>query len=221
VQQIADLAVGVGVLIGPPRLPDKPPASSCGKRALSCFCHVAPRFSRMLLYPAVKGPTSNRWEIQWWDTRRHTKQQPALPSGSSARKEVLVRSPPSAPAKLSTQPLERRFSVAVSKRVWQCFIELHHFGAVIATLLFPPKRQSFYHRSIIPRRLRPYFKGPVQLWRSLKTNDRDEATLMSWAWNARVQRVFVILYFETLRFLVLNARSENPFPGLRGAASHG
>jgi hypothetical protein len=45
---------------------------------------------------------------------------------------------------------------------------------------------------------------------------------MSWAWNARVQRVFVILYYiETLRFLVLNARSENPFPGLRGEASHG
>jgi hypothetical protein len=44
---------------------------------------------------------------------------------------------------------------------------------------------------------------------------------MSWAWNARVQRVFVILYFEALRFLVLNARSENPFPCLRGEASHG
>jgi hypothetical protein len=93
----------------------------------------------------------------------------------------------------------------------------------MATPFFPPKRQSFYHRSIIPRRLRPYFKGPVQLWRSLKTNDRDEATLMSWAWNwnSRVQRVFVILNFETLRFLVLNARSENPFPGLKGEASHG
>ncbi|HEV8325895.1 MAG TPA: hypothetical protein VGQ08_00300 [Nitrospiraceae bacterium] len=29
----------------------------------------------------------------------------------------------------------------------------------MATLFFPRKRQSIYYRSIIPRRLRPYFKG--------------------------------------------------------------
>jgi hypothetical protein len=87
----------------------------------------------------------------------------------------------------------------------------------MATLFFPRKRQSFYHRSIIPHGLRPYFKGRVQLWRSLKTEDRDEATLKSLAWDARVQRVFVTLYFEVLRFLVLNARSETiPLPERRG-----
>lgn len=87
----------------------------------------------------------------------------------------------------------------------------------MATLLFPRKRQSFYHRSIIPHRLRPYFKRRVQLWRSFKTNNRDDAKLKALAWDARVQRVFVTLYFEVLRFLVLNARSETiPLPERRG-----
>ena len=56
-----------------------------------------------------------------------------------------------------------------------------------------PKRHSYYHRSIIPRRLCPYFKGRVQVWRSLKTDDSDEAKARSSQWNARVQRVFVTL----------------------------
>lgn len=56
-----------------------------------------------------------------------------------------------------------------------------------------PKRHAYYHRSIIPRRLRPYFKGRVQVWRSLKADDSDEAKARSSQWNARVQRVFVTL----------------------------
>lgn len=90
----------------------------------------------------------------------------------------------------------------------------------MATLFFPRKRQSFYHPSIIPCRLRPSFQGRVQLWRSLKTNDRDEATLKSWAWDPRVQRVFVILYFERYGSLC-RTPGANPFPRLRGEVSHG
>lgn len=39
----------------------------------------------------------------------------------------------------------------------------------MSTLFFHSKRHSFYYRSIIPRRLRPFFKGRVQVWRSLQT----------------------------------------------------
>ena len=58
---------------------------------------------------------------------------------------------------------------------------------------FHTKRQSFYYRCIIPRRLRPYFGGRVQYWRSLRTEDRDQARARSAQWEARVQRVFVTL----------------------------
>lgn len=48
---------------------------------------------------------------------------------------------------------------------------------VMAHFFWPRKRQSFYHRSVIPRKIRLYFKGRAQLWRSLKTIDRDDATM--------------------------------------------
>lgn len=60
----------------------------------------------------------------------------------------------------------------------------------MATLFFPRNRPSFYHRSIVPRRLRPYLEGRVQLWRSLSTNHKDEATLKSAQWQTRIHRVF-------------------------------
>lgn len=50
----------------------------------------------------------------------------------------------------------------------------------MATLFRPHRRPSFYHRAIIPRRLRSYFKGRAQLWRSLSTNDLDDATQKAW-----------------------------------------
>jgi hypothetical protein len=47
--------------------------------------------------------------------------------------------------------------------------------------LFRPRRSPFFcHRAIISRRLRSYFKGRAQLWRSLSTNDRDYATQKAW-----------------------------------------
>jgi len=63
----------------------------------------------------------------------------------------------------------------------------------MATLFRPRNRPSFYHRAIIPRRLRPYFNGRAQLWRSLSTNDRDDATLKALAWKTRAQRLFLTL----------------------------
>lgn len=63
----------------------------------------------------------------------------------------------------------------------------------MATLFRPHNRPSFYHRAIIPRGLRPLFRGRAQLWRSLSTNDRDDATLMALAWKIRAQRLFQIL----------------------------
>lgn len=63
----------------------------------------------------------------------------------------------------------------------------------MSTFFWPRNRQSFYHRSVIPRKLRRYFKGRAQLWRSLKTNDRDDATLKALLWESRVQQVFLTL----------------------------
>jgi integrase len=63
----------------------------------------------------------------------------------------------------------------------------------VPTLFRPRNRPSFYHRAIIPRRLRPYFNGRSQLWRSLSTNDRDDATLKALAWQTRAQQLFLIL----------------------------
>lgn len=63
----------------------------------------------------------------------------------------------------------------------------------MSTVFHHPKRKTYYHRSIIPRRLQSYFKGREQLWRSLKTGDKDEATLKSAQWTARIQRLFLTL----------------------------
>lgn len=61
------------------------------------------------------------------------------------------------------------------------------------TVFLHPKRNTYYHRSVVPRRLQPYFTGREQLWRSLKTEDKDEATLKSAQWTARIQRLFMTL----------------------------
>lgn len=63
----------------------------------------------------------------------------------------------------------------------------------MATVFTPPGRKTLYHRALIPLRLRHYFKGREQLWRSLKTTDPNEATLKSLQWDTRAQRVFLTL----------------------------
>lgn len=63
----------------------------------------------------------------------------------------------------------------------------------MATLFRPGKRPSYYHRAIIPRRLRPWFQGRAQVWRSLSTNDRDLATLKALAWETHAKQLFLTL----------------------------
>ncbi|HSQ49885.1 MAG TPA: DUF6538 domain-containing protein [Nitrospiraceae bacterium] len=63
----------------------------------------------------------------------------------------------------------------------------------MATVFHHLKRKTYYHRSIVPRRLQPYFKGREQLWRNLKTEDKDEAILKSAQWTARMQQLFLTL----------------------------
>ena len=62
----------------------------------------------------------------------------------------------------------------------------------MATLFHRPKRKTFYHRSMVPRKLLPYF-GRGQIWRSLRTNDRDQATLRSAQFTVHFQKLFVKL----------------------------
>ena len=63
----------------------------------------------------------------------------------------------------------------------------------MATLFAPRSRPSLYFRAIIPRHLRPLFSGRSQLWRSLKTNDKDDARLRSLTWQSRTQQLFLTL----------------------------
>ena len=70
----------------------------------------------------------------------------------------------------------------------------------MATLFRRANQKTFYHRSTIPHRLRPYFRGrargssaPSQIWRSLKTGDKDQAILRSARWAARIQQLFITL----------------------------
>ena len=48
----------------------------------------------------------------------------------------------------------------------------------MSTILVPSHRQSFYHRTTIPKVLRPFFGGRVEYWRILCTTDKDEARLI-------------------------------------------
>jgi len=63
----------------------------------------------------------------------------------------------------------------------------------MATVFRRTSGKTFYHRSHIPKRFRPYFKGREQLWRSLKTTNKDEAILRSAQWTARIQRLVLTL----------------------------
>jgi len=62
----------------------------------------------------------------------------------------------------------------------------------MSTVFLPNRRKSLYHRIQIPRRLRPYFDGRAEIWRSLKTTDKDEARTRIAHWQSRAQRVFAV-----------------------------
>ena len=63
----------------------------------------------------------------------------------------------------------------------------------MATFFIPTHRFVYYHRTTIPKELRHFFGGRLEYWRSLKTNDKDEAHMKSVQWEARIRRVFVVL----------------------------
>jgi integrase len=54
-------------------------------------------------------------------------------------------------------------------------------------------RGTLYHRSIIPKSLRPFFHGKVQFWRSLRTSDRELAGVRSAQLEYQARRLFYIL----------------------------
>ena len=54
-------------------------------------------------------------------------------------------------------------------------------------------RKTYYYRSVVPARLRRLLDGREQIWRSLKTIDKDEAQARSAAWDSRVQHLFLPL----------------------------
>jgi hypothetical protein len=63
----------------------------------------------------------------------------------------------------------------------------------MATVFPRFKDKILYHRAFIPGRLQPYFKGRRQLWRSLRTIDRELAVIRSAQWTARIHRLFLTL----------------------------
>lgn len=63
----------------------------------------------------------------------------------------------------------------------------------MSTDFLPRKRKSFYHRIWIPQMLRPFFKGRAEVWRSLRTLDKEEARCRAHQWESRAKRVFVTL----------------------------
>lgn len=60
----------------------------------------------------------------------------------------------------------------------------------------PSNRRSRYHRIIVPVKLRSFFQGRSQVWRSLKTTDPDEAKARAAQWNARAKTLFATLKRE-------------------------
>jgi hypothetical protein len=63
----------------------------------------------------------------------------------------------------------------------------------MSTIFLHPTRQTYYHRSDVPKKLKRLLKGRAQIWRSLKTASKDEAKARSAAWDSRIQRLFATL----------------------------
>ena len=56
-----------------------------------------------------------------------------------------------------------------------------------------PTRHTYYHRVRIPKKIRQYFKGKIEVWRSLKTADKDHAEVRAAQFDARTRRLFLTL----------------------------
>ncbi len=62
----------------------------------------------------------------------------------------------------------------------------------MAKVFIPPNRTSFYHLTFVPRTLIPLLRRG-QIWRSLKTKSRDQATLRSAQFTVHFQKLFLKL----------------------------
>lgn len=63
----------------------------------------------------------------------------------------------------------------------------------MSTVFLHPIRKTFYRRVQIPKKIRQHFKGRVEVWRSLRTSDKDEATLRASQFDALTSRLFLTL----------------------------
>jgi len=63
----------------------------------------------------------------------------------------------------------------------------------MSTVFRHSKRKTYYHRSYVPKALRQLLNERFEIWRSLDTLDKDEATVRGAVWDARVKRLFVTL----------------------------
>ena len=66
----------------------------------------------------------------------------------------------------------------------------------MSTIFFHSKRRTYYHRSYVPTALRALLQGRFEVWRSLDTADKDEASVRAAQWESRIRRVFVTLKKE-------------------------
>lgn len=58
----------------------------------------------------------------------------------------------------------------------------------MSTVFVPKGRKTLYTRITIPLTFRPYFKGKLEAWKSLKTTDKEEARCLSAEWEAQGKR---------------------------------
>lgn len=80
----------------------------------------------------------------------------------------------------------------------------------MSTVFVPKGRKSLYTRVTIPLALRPYFKGKLEAWKSLKTTDREKARCLSAEWGAQGKQLFLTLRQQGAEATTGRPRSGQP-----------
>jgi integrase len=63
----------------------------------------------------------------------------------------------------------------------------------MATVFLRSTRRIYYRRVHIPKRIRHHFRNKVEVWKSLKTAEREEASLRAAQFDVTTQRLFLTL----------------------------
>jgi integrase len=63
----------------------------------------------------------------------------------------------------------------------------------MSTVFLHPTRKTYYRRVQIPQKIRKHFNGRVEVWRSLKTADKDHAEARAAQFEAQTRRLFLTL----------------------------